>query len=177
MKTIHVIVIPYDSKWQTAFYDIKETLFSKLKDNIIIIEHIGSTSVKGLAAKPIIDIDIVIDSMADFEVVKQKLAELGYRHEGDLGISGREAFSYSESPFMAHHLYVCQKDSQALKEHLFFKTVLQTHKDLRDAYSNIKYAASKKHPYNIDCYIKEKDPFIKNILSKMEDNDEKRILL
>jgi GrpB-like predicted nucleotidyltransferase (UPF0157 family) len=163
--------------WNTAFNDIKQTLNSWLGDDIITIEHVGSTSVEGLAAKPIIDIDIVIDSMDTFIQVKEKLALHGYVHEGDLGIIGREAFKYIESPFMKHHIYVCPKTSQALKEHRFFKAFLSKHKAFKDEYSKIKLNASKKYPYDIDAYCKEKDPFIKNILRKMEENDEKRLLL
>lgn len=177
LKTKRVVVKPYDPTWKDAFMNIKDFLVSVLNDDIITIEHVGSTSVEGLAAKPIIDLDIVIESMDFFHVVKEKLSHLGYHHEGNLGILGREAFGYEETPFMTHHLYVCPKDSQAYKEHLFFKQFMKTHKDLREAYGKIKLDASKKYPNDIDAYIKEKDPFIKNILRKMEDNDEKRILL
>ena len=70
------------------------------------IEHIGSTSVPGLAAKPIIDLDVLLASAAYLPETIRRLATLGYEHEGDLGIAGREAFRTPPSLF-AHHLYVC----------------------------------------------------------------------
>ncbi|MGB4439996.1 MAG: GrpB family protein [Sedimentibacter sp.] len=69
------------------------------------IEHVGSTSVEGLSAKPIIDIDIVIKDYSAFELVKEKLALIGYVHDGNLGIKDREAFKYvSKEHLQQHHL-------------------------------------------------------------------------
>ena len=89
-----VIVVPYDEQWKTNFEIIKQHLFPAVKDIIIGIEHIGSTSVEGLSAKPIIDIDIVIKDYSVFDTVVERLAILGYIHEGNLGIKDREAFNY-----------------------------------------------------------------------------------
>ncbi|NFS94782.1 GrpB family protein, partial [Clostridium botulinum] len=104
MITKHVIVEDYNPKWKESFESIKDELLAVLSGKIISIEHIGSTSVEGLSAKPIIDIDIVIDR--NFDEVKKELETISYIHEGDLGIYGREAFKYSNKPhLMVHHLY------------------------------------------------------------------------
>ncbi len=91
----------------------------------------------GLAAKPIIDIDIVIDD--NFDEVKSLLEEIGYCHEGDLGIPGRDAFKYEGKPHvMMHHLYVCKRDNEELQRHITFRNYLREHPDVRDRYGAVK---------------------------------------
>ena len=94
MAIKHVIVLPYDEQWKQDFHMIKDELSSTLGQLAMRIEHVGSTSVEGLSAKPIIDIDVVISDYAVFEEVVSALKAIGYQHEGDLGIAGREAFKY-----------------------------------------------------------------------------------
>lgn len=78
-----VIVVPYDKKWKHEFERIKVELLYVLGNYVIAIEHVGSTSVEGLAAKPIIDIDVVIKDYNSFEAVKKQLSGIGYIYEGD----------------------------------------------------------------------------------------------
>lgn len=113
-----VIIEEYNEEWPKAFNIIESILSNKLNDLALRIEHVGSTSVPNLAAKPILDIDIVIESMEYLPGVIKKLEELGYVHEGDLGVKNREAFarkdvyvSYCSEGNVKHkhHLYVCDK--------------------------------------------------------------------
>ncbi|MBQ3200689.1 MAG: GrpB family protein, partial [Clostridia bacterium] len=90
MRTRKVVVLPYDVAWQSAFETIKGEIQEAIGELIIGIEHIGSTSVEGLSAKPCIDIDVVIRDYSVFDAVVQKLDATGYIHEGDLGIKDRE---------------------------------------------------------------------------------------
>lgn len=94
MRTTHVVVKPYDKKWKMDFEDIKKEIQSAIGDLILGIEHVGSTSVEGLSAKPCIDLDIVIKDYSVFEDVVRGLQAIGYIHEGNLGIKDREAFRY-----------------------------------------------------------------------------------
>lgn len=97
---------PYNSKWKEEFGKIKAMLTDYIGDLVISIEHVGSTSVEGLAAKPIINIDIVFDSYDIFPIITQRLNTIGFIHEGDNGIKGREAFKRSyEDEYMPYHLY------------------------------------------------------------------------
>ena len=110
----HVIVQSYDKTWADDFVAIRDELNDALKDLALRIEHVGSTSVEGLSAKPIIDIDVVIQDRADLPKVIKALQEIGYSHEGDQGISGREAFKYEGKEHLRkHHLYVCALDANA----------------------------------------------------------------
>jgi GrpB-like predicted nucleotidyltransferase (UPF0157 family) len=167
MKTKSVIVIPYDPQWAFEFQKLRAFLLSVCGSSIVEIHHVGSTSVEGLAAKPILDIDIEIQSRDDFNTVKDKLSSVGYRHEGDLGIPGREAFKVDTSPFMAHHLYVCASDASELKRHLNFRDHLRSHPEDSEAYGQIKLKAAKAHPEDIDAYMEEKNDIIQSIYHKL----------
>lgn len=167
MRTKKVIVKSHDPKWKDKFQKLKSYIEKALEDCILGIEHVGSTSVEGLVAKPIIDIDIIIKSYEYFETVKLGLEKLGYFHEGDLGIKDREAFGYKDkAELMTHHLYVCSKNSIQLQRHIAFRDYLRTHKEDRDKYSEIKIQAAKMFPTDIDSYIEYKSPCIIEIYKK-----------
>ncbi|MDF2586191.1 MAG: hypothetical protein K0S41_32 [Anaerocolumna sp.] len=167
MKTKRVIVLPYDKRWKEEYVKIKTILEKALGSSVISIEHVGSTSVEGLAAKPIIDIDVVIESYDVFEDVKRRLEKLRYRYEGNLGIAQREAFKYENKPdLMAHHLYVCPKNSEELNRHLVFRDYLRTHKSDMKQYGNIKLEAATLYPNDIDNYILYKSQIIDEIYRK-----------
>lgn len=126
MQTKRVVVISYDPKWKTDFENIKLEIENTVGDLIVDIEHVGSTSVEGLSAKPCIDIDVVIKDYSVFQEVVEKLGEIGYIHEGNLGIEGREAFKYSHKAHLReHHLYVCPKESEELRRHIVFRDFLR----------------------------------------------------
>lgn len=168
MVTKHVVVLPYDEQWKQDFLMIKDELTSALGQLAMRIEHVGSTSVEGLSAKPIIDIDVVIKDYTVLEEVVSALGVLGYRHEGNLGITGREAFKYDGKEHLKkHHLYVCPEDSPELKRHIAFRDYLRTHSDAMREYSHIKEEGAKLYPYDIERYIEHKSPFIEKIYAEM----------
>ena len=164
MQTKKVIVLPYDSAWKTAFEDIRTELDAALGNLAIAIEHVGSTSVEGMSAKPIIDIDVVIPDYTVFDAVVQRLAQIGYTHEGDLGIKDREAFKYENKPHLQkHHLYVCPQNSAELHRHITFRDFLRGNPDAVKAYSAVKETAAALFPDDIDGYINYKSPCIEEM--------------
>ena len=161
MRTKNVAVLPYDKAWRSAFEKIKSELELAVGDLIIGIEHVGSTSVEGMSAKPCIDIDAVIKDYSFFAPVADALRSIGYIHEGDLGIKDREAFTYTGKPhLMMHHLYVCPEYSEELHRHITFRDFLRSNAKAAHEYSLIKERAAKLFPNDIDGYIKYKSPFI-----------------
>ena len=167
MKTKKVIVLPYDGAWKSAFEDIKAEIERALGELIIGIEHVGSTSVEGMSAKPCIDLDVVIEDYSVFDAVSAKLASIGYIHEGDLGIKDREAFKYSDKPhLMSHHLYVCPKDSEELRRHITFRDYLRSHPEAVKKYSAVKEKAAELFPNDIDKYIEYKSPCIEELYNE-----------
>ncbi|MEO0770595.1 MAG: GrpB family protein [Cyanobacteria bacterium J06649_4] len=156
-------VVDYDSEWATTFEALKSRIWPAIQSVALGIEHVGSTSVPGLAAKPIIDIDIIIASEAELPVVIERLAQLGYQHRGDLGIEGREAF-FAPVDLAAHHLYVCTQDSVALKNHLAVRDYLKLHPEKIQQYSELKKHLAQRFPNDIDSYIEGKTDFLLEIL-------------
>ena len=126
MKTKRVVVLPYDAKWKSDFEIIKQEIEKAIGHFIIGVEHVGSTSVEGLSAKPCIDIGVVIKDYSVFDEVVDQLEVIGYIHEGNLGIKDREAFKYLNKPHLqTHHLYVCPQNSKELHRHITFKDFLK----------------------------------------------------
>ena len=164
MRTKNVIVLPYDRAWKSAFEEIKKEIESVIGDLIIGIEHVGSTSVEGLSAKPIIDIDVVIKDYSVFATVVRKLETIGYIHEGNLGIKDREAFKYSNKPHLQmHHLYVCPQYSEELHRHVTFRDYLENNREAVQMYSLVKETAAILFPNDIEKYIDYKSPCIEEL--------------
>ena len=167
MQTKKVTVVDYNDIWAENFLTIRNELSAALGKSALSIEHIGSTSVAGLAAKPILDIDVVIDSVDELDSVIHRLASIGYEFEGNLGISDRYAFKYSDKEHLQkHHLYVCPKTSQELRRHIAFRDYLRTHPNDAVAYGNIKKEAAKLYPDDIEKYIQYKAGFISELYKK-----------
>ena len=164
MRTVKVRVLPYDDAWNEAFEKIKEEIKNAVGDLAIGIEHVGSTAVKGMSAKPCIDIDVIIEERSVFPRIVDKLASVGYVHEGDLGIKDREAFTYRDKAhLLSHHLYVCPRDSEELRRHLVFRDFLRGNADAVKQYSVAKEEAARRFPNDIDQYIQSKAPCIEEL--------------
>lgn len=164
-----VVVVPYNEQWKADFEIIKQYLLTVIETQIVCIEHIGSTSVEGLSAKPIIDIDIVIKDYSVFDNMVDSLASLGYTHEGNLGIKDREAFDYvGKIDLPKHHLYVCPEYSEELHKHIAFRDYLRNTQDAMQKYSKVKEEGAKLYPDSIDDYIAYKSPCIEEIYKAIE---------
>ena len=168
MAERNIKVLPYDGSWKDDFRQISDELQNALGSLALGIEHVGSTAVEGLSAKPVIDIDVVIEDSSRLEEVITALAEIGYIHEGDLGIAGREAFAYEGKKHLReHHLYVCPRDSEELRRHIAFRDYLLAHPEAVLEYSRIKEEGAGLYPHDIDGYIAHKSPFIEKIYSEI----------
>ena len=164
MQTARVRVVPYDEGWSVDFEKIKAELSDAVGELAVKIEHVGSTSVVGMSAKPCIDIDLVIKDYSVFAEVAGRLLKIGYIHEGDLGIAGREAFRYSDKPHLkTHHLYVCPEDSSELSRHIKFRDFLRSNPEAVRMYSRVKEDAAELFPNDIDRYIEYKSPCIEEL--------------
>jgi GrpB-like predicted nucleotidyltransferase (UPF0157 family) len=162
-------VVDYDPAWVELFEQLKARIWPLVADFALGIEHVGSTSVPGLAAKPIIDLDIVIPSSTDVPLAVERLAQLGYEHRGNLGIEGREAFKNPPGS-VRHHLYVCWHGSTGLRNHLALRDYLRANPEEARAYGALKKQLALEHPHDIDAYIRDKTDFIIGILGRMNLN-------
>jgi len=170
-------VVDYDPSWPLAFAELKRVIAAALGELALRIEHVGSTAVLGLAAKPIIDMDIVIADLSALSQAISALRELGYEHQGDLGIAGRHAFfragndvpwDGSGREWQNHHLYVCPEDSPELARHIVFRDYLRQHPLRAEAYAALKRSLAEKFPFDIDAYIEGKSAFIEEALRQAE---------
>lgn len=161
--TAKIVVLDYDPDWARRFEALKATLepvLSKLEHRI---EHVGSTSVPGLAAKPIIDMVVIVPSQAEISSAIEQLASLGYVHRGDLGISGREAFRAPPGR-PAHHLYLCVVGNHSLQNQLTLRDYLGQHPAAREQYAQLKKGLAERFSDDIEAYVEGKTAFIVSIL-------------
>ena len=164
MRTKRVVVVPYDEAWKNAFEEIKTEIEAEIGALIIGIEHVGSTSVEGMSAKPCIDMDVIIKDYSVFDEIVRTLGAIGYIHEGDLGIKDREAFKYTDKPHLIlHHLYVCPQDSEELRRHITFRDFLRRTPEAVRKYSLVKEKAAELFPDEIEQYIAFKAPCIEEL--------------
>ncbi|RXK62792.1 GrpB family protein [Lacibacter luteus] len=172
-----MLIRPYSATWASDFQRIETVLAKALTGTSFTIEHIGSTAVPGLAAKPIIDLDIAFDNNTDFNNIKSKLELLGYYHNGNQGITDREVFKRSAESIsnnildmIAHHLYVCPADSEELKRHLLFRNYLRSNAAARNTYEQLKYQLAEEAKHNKKLYAQLKEEkakaFIESIVAK-----------
>ncbi|WP_306353040.1 GrpB family protein [Flavobacterium sp. '19STA2R22 D10 B1'] len=170
-----IVVVPYSNDWAPSFQLLKTIYESHLNGLFTSIEHVGSTSVVGLAAKPVLDIDIIIHNQSTLEQCIRTLQKLGYTSVGEMGIPGRFAFrrdsnktpeNGSGTPWPQHHLYVCLEDSISLKNHLSFRNYLRSNPKAVQEYSTLKMGLAQKFPNDIDQYVEGKTAFIISILEK-----------
>lgn len=158
-----MVVVPYDEKWPESFALIKSVLDGALS-RAVSIEHIGSTSIPGMYAKPVIDIDVVIRDGKDLPLTAEELFGIGYLHAGDQGIPGREVFKRDKRFHLElldeikHHLYVCAVDSSEYLRHIVFRDYLRKNADKRDEYNHIKLEILHKYgPDNREGYVAAKE--------------------
>ncbi|MDP9373984.1 MAG: GrpB family protein [Chloroflexota bacterium] len=160
-----VVVVEYDPAWPRLFERLRARVTGALSGLAVAVEHVGSTAVPGLPAKPIIDLDAIIPSAADLPVAIERLTAIGYVHQGDLGIPGREAFAPPpDTP--RHHLYVCTPDSAEYRRHVLFRDYLRAHPGEARAYGELKRAAARRFGDDRDAYTKAKDAFVAAILQR-----------
>jgi GrpB-like predicted nucleotidyltransferase (UPF0157 family) len=156
-------IVDYDPSWPTLFETLRSRLLLALGNVADSIEHVGSTAVPGLAAKPIIDLDIVVESASGVPLAIERLAALGYRHRGDLGIDGREAFD-SPTKLLAHNLYVCTQGSLALANHLTIRDYLRRHPEAAVKYGLLKRRLARQFRLEPGRYSEGKTEFLVGLL-------------
>lgn len=157
-----LIVVDYDSDWPHMFERLRARVWESVRDVAVSIEHVGSTSVPGLAAKPVIDIDVVV-AEGDVSIGIARLATLGYSHRGDLGVPQREAFRNPPGS-VPHNLYLCVRGSTALANHLAIRDYLRDAAAATRAYGDLKKRLALEHGDDVDGYTEAKTEFLIGIL-------------
>jgi GrpB-like predicted nucleotidyltransferase (UPF0157 family) len=162
-----VVIEDYDPGWPLRFAELCVPLREALGPLALRIEHVGSTAIPGLAAKPVIDMDVVIPSRRDLPEAIRRLAVIGYEHRGDLGIRGREAFA-NPAGLPEHHLYVCDRENAELRRHLLFRDHLRSHPAEAAAYAALKRTLAERFGADRDGYSLAKSDFVLGVLTGAE---------
>ena len=157
-----VEVVEWSPEWSRQFDAVAAVLADALVDvPSARVEHVGSTSVRGLAAKPVLDVDVIVEE-GDVPAAIAALESVGYAHRGDLGVAGREAFLAPDAP--RRNVYVCTAGSPNVRNHLAVRRVLRSRPDLREAYAGVKRALAADPGMGIDTYIAGKSAVLQQVL-------------
>jgi len=165
--TAEIVVADYDPAWPDWFEAVRAHVWPAVEDRALRVDHVGSTSVPGLAAKPIIDLDVVVATEEDVRPAIQRLAGLGYRWRGDLGVPGREAFEASATRDLpAHHLYVVVEDNKAHLDHWLLRDLLRSDPEAREHYAALKRRNLDLADGDMDVYVAAKAELVAELLTR-----------
>ena len=157
----HVIVVDYDPQWAEEYNAEAERIKSILKTNCVAIYHIGSTSVPGLAAKPVIDIMAAVKSLPSVDKQAGEFEKIGYEYLGEFGIAGRRYLRRGGDE-RTHQIHIFHVDDvQNIWRHLAFRDYMRKSENARNEYAKLKKELAQRFPYNIDAYCDGKDSFVK----------------
>jgi len=165
--TADIEVSDYDPAWVDWFAQLSARIWPAVQDIARRIDHVGSTSVPGLAAKPIIDMDIVVASEADVRPVITRLAGIGYRWRGDLGIPGREAFARPAGVNLPrHHLYLVVENSKPHLDHWLLRDLLREDPAARARYAGLKRQNVDLAGGDMEVYVAAKAALVAELLTR-----------
>ena len=158
---MEVQVVPYDPSWPSRYRREAALLREALGDCLVEIHHIGSTSVPGLWAKPIIDILPVVTAVEEADRRRAALEALGYEYLGEFGIPGRR-YLRKGGERRTHQVHLFGRESQdEIRRHLAVPAYLRCHPDAARDYAQLKRRLARRFPRDIDGYCDGKDAFVK----------------
>ncbi len=163
-----VQLVPHQEVWRELFLEERTRLKALLGDGVVEIEHIGSTSISGMTAKPTLDVGVGV-GVEDFEEAFALIAPLeriGYNYRGDYGIPRRHSFIRGTAEVRTHHLHMVEVHSENWKKTLFFRDYLRAHPEAAKQYQTLKEELVQKFPDNREAYIECRHAFIQDILSR-----------
>ncbi|MEX0271723.1 GrpB family protein [Leptolyngbyaceae cyanobacterium UHCC 1019] len=157
-----VEVIPYDLRWQDAFVAEAKKISVALGETIAAIHHIGSTAIPNIYAKPIIDILVEVNDLAQVEARNAAMEALGYEVMGEFGIAGRRYFrKHNAMGDRTHHVHIFEYGSPESDRHLAFRDYMIAHPEAAQHYSQLKRSLAAKFPNHRESYMDGKDSFIR----------------
>ena len=171
-KLFPIQIVPYNPDWIALFEEEKASIIEILDENLTLnIEHIGSTSIAELAAKPTIDILIEISELTNEIklIITKKLEDIGYRNmyssEKEKSMTFGKGYDLDFVDIQTYHAHIREK-SKMLQDEIYFRDYLRQNSNARDEYTKLKYALAEKHRFNREEYTRAKTEFIKKITEK-----------
>jgi GrpB-like predicted nucleotidyltransferase (UPF0157 family) len=165
-----IVVVDYDPQWPLLFEKERATIMAALGSRFLMIEHIGSTAVPGLAAKPVIDIAVGIQNLGDVPALIPHIEQLGYRYEPTFEelTPERRLFWKGTPTVHTYHLHLAQADHPVLVHPLQFRDYLRRHPEAAEEYGVLKRELAKSCVQDMDAYVAGKTGFIVNIMLQIE---------
>jgi GrpB-like predicted nucleotidyltransferase (UPF0157 family) len=158
-------VVDYDPAWPITFEEIQRRIEPALTEVALVVEHVGSTAVPDLAGKPIVDLDVVVTNTSQVPIAIERLGALGYEHQGDLGVAGREAFRPpADGPY--HHLYVVVAGSQPHRDHIDLRDYHRGHSDEAERYAERKREIAHLLLTDREAYSRGKSDLVEDMLAR-----------
>ena len=158
-------IVPYNLNWPLLFMEESRFIKQALGDNCIDIHHVGSTSIVGLSAKPVIDMIPVVKNILDVDKVIDKMVDLGYESKGEFGMPFRRFFMKGGDN-RTHHAHVFEEHNPEINRHVKFRDWMREHEGDRKLYENLKIELAQKYSTDPIAYSLNKDLFISNIDAK-----------
>lgn len=158
-----VELVPHNPLWQTFFALESRRLYAALTPYVKEIRHIGSTTIPGIYAKPILDIMVGLFAIADVRYCQAPLATLGYTYEGEQDIPGWHFFRKKTGDMTTHHLHVVEWDGAYWRDHILFYEYLLQHPEVAEAYERLKLALAQEHADSREAYTREKTDFVNKV--------------
>ena len=157
----HVVIVDYDQRWVESFQQESENLKKMLGTIIIEAHHIGSTSVKGLAAKPVVDILLEVSSVVEIDNLQAAIKNSGYQYWGEYGITGRR-YMTKGTERRTHHIHSYEAGNKEIDRHLAYRDYLRKHPTIAAEYEALKRRVASQCNHDIEKYCDGKDAFIKH---------------
>jgi GrpB-like predicted nucleotidyltransferase (UPF0157 family) len=161
-----VKLVAHHPKWAEYFSEEEQLLFKILGEKVLDIRHIGSTSISGIPAKPILDILAAVETLTDVEAFTQDLNKIGYEDKGDGGVPGRRFFVKGAEAKRTHHLNFCELNSFFWRSHLAFCDYLERHPEIAREYSALKRGLADRFPNDRGAYTAGKEEFVRSVLDR-----------
>ncbi len=159
--TRRVEVVPYDTTWPERYEEEVKRIMKVLGPEIVSTHHIGSTSIPGMYAKPIIDILLEVMDIARIDDYNDEMISLGYEPRGELGIPGRRYFSREEpKDVRTHHVHSFQTGNLGIVRHLAFRDYMIAHPKDAKEYVELKIILARRFPQDIDGYVLGKELYV-----------------
>jgi GrpB-like predicted nucleotidyltransferase (UPF0157 family) len=168
-----VRLVPHQRAWADLFRQEAERLRAALGYQVVCIEHVGSTSVPGLHAKPILDMVVAVRDMTNARFFEEAIAPLGYVHRPEHDMPGRLYFVKStEDDKATHHLNITELGTECWFTHVAFRDYLRAWPETMAEYRELKQDLARRHQQDRPAYLAGKRPFIARILALARESAE-----
>jgi GrpB-like predicted nucleotidyltransferase (UPF0157 family) len=167
LKHREVVVVPYDARWPVLFEAASAELVDALGSSILAVHHVGSTSVPGLCAKPVLDLLVAVPDFKAATNLVPAIESIGYEFRPDEDIPDRHFLRRRVGAIRTHHLSLAEPTSRHHRVTLAFRDALRREPQLAASYADLKLALAQQFPHDRPAYLEGKSKFIGDVLASL----------